>query len=96
MPAAVLALVVSLLFFVQALGLYWLGEGRRRGLIAHLAIGLFWPIASGLAQVPVILEQGNYREGTISVMYVAGLIVVGVLLVLSSWWVLRQVQPSST
>jgi hypothetical protein len=92
-PATVLSLVVSLVFFVQALGLYWLGEGRKRGLVSHLAIGLFWPVASGFAQVPAILEEGTYREGLISVMYVAGLIVVGVLLVLSSWRALRRVQP---
>jgi hypothetical protein len=95
-PAAVLSLVVSVVFFVQALGLYWLGEGRRRGLVAHLVIGLFWPIASGFAQLPAILEEGTYRDGTISVMYVAGLIVVGVLLVVSSWRALRQNQPSAT
>ena len=89
-PAGVLALVVALVFFVQALGLYWLGEGRRRGLAVHLAVGLFWPVASGFAQVPAILEDGPYRDGTISVMYVAGLIVVGVLLVLSAWRGLRR------
>ncbi len=91
-PAAVLSLVVALVLFVQALGLYWLGEGRRRGLIVHLVIGLFWPVASGFAQVPAILEDGQYRDGTISVMYVAGLIVVGVLLVLSAWRGLRRPQ----
>ncbi len=95
-PAAALSLVVALVFFVQALGLYWLGEGRRRGLIAHLVIGVFWPVASGIAQVPAILEDGPYREGTISVMYVAGLIVVGVLLVLSAWRALRRRQPASS
>ncbi|HEY5650318.1 MAG TPA: hypothetical protein VIW46_02640 [Acidimicrobiia bacterium] len=93
-PAGVLSLVVAFVFFVQALGLYWLGQGRRRGLIAHLAIGLFWPVASGFAQVPAILEDGTYREGTLSVMYVAGLIVIGVLLVLSTWRAFRKRDPS--
>ena len=95
-PASVLAMVVALIFFIQALGLYWLGEGRRRGLIAHLAIGLFWPIASGFAQVPAILEDGTYRDGTISVMFVAGLIVIGVLLVISTWRALRHQQTTAS
>ena len=95
-PAAVLSLIVALVFFIQALGLYWLGEGRKRGLTVHLVIGLFWPVAAGFAQMPAILEEGPYRDGTISVMYVAGLIVVGALLVVSAWRGLRRPQiPSS-
>ncbi len=94
-PATVLSLVVALIFSIQALGLYWLGEGRRRGLFVHLGVGLFWPIASGVAQVPAILEDGPYREGTVSVMFVAGLIVVGALVVLSAWRALRGDQPPS-
>ncbi len=94
-PATVLSLVVALIFSIQALGLYWLGEGRRRGLFVHLGVGLFWPIASGVAQVPAILEDGPYREGTVSVMFVAGLIVVGALVVLSAWRALRRGQSPS-
>lgn len=83
-PAPLLALVVSTIFFLQALGLYWLGQGHRRGLFVHVAIGLFWPIASGMAQLPAILSETPYRSGTISVSYVVGMILVGVLLCLAS------------
>ena len=82
-PVAVLSLVVSLVFFVQALGLFWLGQRQRRGLFMHLAIGLFWPIASGFAQLPTILTETPYRAGAISIFYVFGMIVIGVLLVIS-------------
>ncbi len=83
-PAPLLSLVVSTIFFLQALGLYWLGQGRRRGLSIQVAIGLFWPIASGIAQLPTILSGMPYRSGTISVLYVGGIIVVGILLCISS------------
>ncbi len=83
-PAPLLALVVSTIFFLQALGLYWLGQGHRRGLFVHVAIGLFWPIASGMAQLPAILSETPYRSGSISVSYVVGMILVGVLLCLAS------------
>ena len=83
-PAPLLSLVVSIIFFLQALGLYWLGQGRRRGLFVHLGIGLFWPLASGIAQLPTILNETPYRSGAISVIYVVGIIVVGVLLFISS------------
>lgn len=83
-PAPVLSLVVSTVFFVQAIGLYWLGRRQRRGLIAHIAIGLFWPIASGFAQLPSILDGATYRAGAISVIYVIGIILIGALLCISA------------
>ena len=83
-PAPLLSLVVSIVFFLQALGLFWLGQGRRRGLFVHVGIGLFWPIASGLAQLPTILSEPSYRSGAISIFYVIGMIVLGILLFLSS------------
>ena len=89
-PAPLLALVVSTIFFVQALGLYWVGQGRRSGLFCHVAIGLFWPIASGFAQVPTILTETPYRSGAISILYVGGMIIVGILLFLSSILSLRE------
>jgi len=88
-PAAVLATVISLIFSTQALGLYWLGQKQRRGLFVHAGIGLFWPIASGFAQLPTILNGTPYRSGFISVAYVAGMIVVGLLLLVSSLIALR-------
>lgn len=81
-PAPILSLVVSLIFSLQAVGLYWLGQKRRLGLWLHLAVGIFWPLASGFAQVPTILNETQYRSGFISVAYVAGIIVIGVLLLL--------------
>lgn len=83
-PAPFLALAVSILFSLQALGLYWLGQERRRGLFVHVGLGLFWPIASGLAQLPAMLSEVPYRSGAISITYVVGTIVVGILLCLSS------------
>lgn len=88
-PAAVLALVISVVFAVQALGIYWLGAGRRRGLVAHALVGVFWPVAAGIAQLPVLLSGEPYRDGVISVVYVVGIIVVGAALAVSSLWLLR-------
>lgn len=83
-PAPALALVVSAIFALQALGLYWLGQGQRRGIIVQLVVGLFWPIASGLAQLPIIFAETPYRFGAISIFYVAGMIVIGSLLCFSA------------
>lgn len=83
-PTPVLAIVISAIFSLQALGLFWLGQKKRRGLFVHIGIGLFWPIASGLAQVPTMLAESPYRSGAISVVYVVGMIVVGLLICLSS------------
>ena len=88
-PAPILALVISIIFSVQALGLFWLGQKRRRGLFVHVVIGMFWPIASGLAQLPIILSETPYRSGAISIFYVGGMIVMGILLCLSSIIALR-------
>ena len=79
-PAPVLALVISIIFSLQAIGLFWMGQGRRQGLFVHAGIGLFWPVASGFAQLPVILSGAPYRSGIVSLIYVFGMIVVGLLL----------------
>ncbi len=83
-PAPLLSLVVSIIFFLQALGLFWLGQKRRWGLFVHVGVGLFWPIASGFAQLPTILSETPYRSGAISIFYVGGMIVVGILLCISA------------
>ncbi|MFK7806040.1 MAG: hypothetical protein AB8G95_30705 [Anaerolineae bacterium] len=83
-PAPVLAMVVSTVIFIQALGLYWLGQRRAWGLYAHIAIGLFWPIASGFAQLPTILSGEPYRAGFISVLYLVGMILIGILMLVSA------------
>ena len=88
-PAPVLSLVVATVIALQALGLYWLGQNRRRGLFVQIGVGLFWPLASGVAQLPTILSGIPYRAGFISVFFVGGIIVIGVLLLLFSLTALR-------
>ena len=79
-PAPVLALVISIIFSLQAIGLFWMGQGRRQGLFVQAGVGLFWPVASGVAQLPVVLSGAPYRSGIVSLIYVFGMIVVGLLL----------------
>ncbi len=88
-PAPLIAFVVSVIFGLQALALFWLGQNRRRGLWLHLVVGAFWPLASGFAQVPTILSEPTYRSGFISVFYVAGIILLGLLLFAFSALALR-------
>lgn len=83
-PAPILALVVSFIFALQATGLYWLGQKDRRGLWIHLVVGVFWPVASGFAQLPTILNEPSYRSGLISILYVGGIIAIGLLLLVFS------------
>ena len=89
-PAPLISLVVSVLFGLQALGLFWLGQNRRKGLWAQLIVGGFWPLAAGLAQVPSILSEPTYRAGFISVTYVVGILVIGILLLIFSTLALRE------
>jgi len=93
-PAPVLSLVVATILALQALGLYWLGQTHRRGLFVQIGVGLFWPLASGVAQLPTILSGIPYRSGFISVLYVGGIIVVGVLLLFFSLKAVRSVKAS--
>ena len=88
-PIFALAYVVAGLFALQGLGLFWIGRRMHRGYAIHAFLGLFWPIASGTAQLPTILSDGIYRAGFISVFYVGGMIVLGVLLLTSSILALR-------
>lgn len=94
-PAPLLSLVISIIFSLQSLGLFWLGKKLRRGLVVHVGIGFFWPIASGIAQLPTILSETPYRSGAISVFYVGGIIVVGIILSLSSIISLRSDSKTS-
>lgn len=86
---AVLAFVVSGLFALQGLALFWAGQGDRRGYFVHAGLGIVWPLAAGMAQLPVILASSNYRSGFVSVLYVAGMIAIGVLLFLASLQALK-------
>jgi hypothetical protein len=88
-PAPLLSLVVAGLFALQGLALFGAGRGDRRSYFLHAALGILWPLAAGLAQLPVILASSHYRSGFISAFYVAGMIVTGILLFLASWQALR-------
>lgn len=92
-PAPILALVVSGLLALQGLALFWSGRQDRRSYFIHAGLGILWPLAAGVAQVPVILTSSSYRSGFISVLYVAGMIVVGILLFLSSLQALKTDRP---
>ena len=83
-PAHALAYVIAGIFALQGVGLFWVGRRLHRGYVIHALVGLFWPIAAGVAQLPTILSQGTYRAGLISMFYVGGMIVVGVLLFIAS------------
>jgi hypothetical protein len=60
------------------------------GLWIHLGVSVFWPLASGFAQVPTILAERPYRSGFISVFYVMGIIGIGILLFLITLATLRK------
>jgi hypothetical protein len=83
-PELALATVISTLVAAQALALYGLGRGARWSSLIHIGVGVFWPIAAGIAQLPVILTTAPYRSGAISVAYVLGMIVTGALLGLAA------------
>lgn len=88
-PEAALAFVVSGLFALQGLALFWAGQQNRRGYFVHAALGIVWPLAAGTAQLPVILASSSYRSGFISILYVAGMIAIGILLFLASLQALK-------
>jgi hypothetical protein len=88
-PAPVLMTVVAGMFTLQGLALFWAGRNDRRSYFIHIGLGIFWPVAAGFAQVPVILASTSYRSGFISIFYVAGMIGVGFLLLLASIQALR-------
>lgn len=87
--APLLAFAVAGFFALQGLALFWTGRESRRGYALHAAVGLFWAVTAGAAQLPNILAPGAYRHGAISVLYVAGIVIVGVLLALVSLRTLR-------
>jgi len=88
-PAAALSFVVAGMFALQGLALFWAGQKNRRSYFIHAGLGIFWALASGFAQLPVILASSNYRSGFISLAYVAGMIAIGVLLFLASLQALK-------
>ena len=55
-PAVVLSFVVAGMFALQGLALFWAGQKDRRSYFIHAGLGIFWPLAAGIAQLPVILR----------------------------------------
>ncbi|HSG43298.1 MAG TPA: hypothetical protein VLA72_09095 [Anaerolineales bacterium] len=88
-PAPVISYVISGMFALQALALFWAGRQMRRSYIIHAFVGLFWLLAASAAQLPTILSGNPYRAGFISVFYVGGMIVIGFLLFIVSVLAMR-------
>ncbi len=88
-PAPLLAFLIAALVALQALGLFWAGRQERRSAFIHAGLGLAWALAAGFEQLPVILTSDSYRSGFISILYVAGMILIGILLFLVSLQALR-------
>jgi hypothetical protein len=88
-PAPLLAFLIATLVALQGLGLFWAGRQERRSIFIHAGLGLAWALAAGFEQLPVILTTESYRSGLISILYVAGMIVIGILLFLVSLQALR-------
>jgi hypothetical protein len=80
---------VSAVFALQGLALFWTGRQLRRGYVLHFALGILWPLGAGAAQLSEIFAPGPYRAGLISEIYVFGIIAVGILLALVSWFSMR-------
>jgi len=83
-PLFLLAEIIAAIIALQAFGLLELGKGNPRGYWIHVVIGLFWPAAAITAQLPVILTGAPYRSGFISILYIFGMILIGLLLLLAS------------
>lgn len=92
-PSQIIAYVVAGMIAIQALALFWTGRRLRRSYIIHIFLGLFWSLAAGAAQLPAILSGEMYRAGFISVFYVIGIILTGILLSIISVLALRTGLP---
>jgi Ni/Fe-hydrogenase subunit HybB-like protein len=88
-PAVVLSLIVAGMSALQGLALFWAGQKDRRNYFIHAGLGIFWALASGIAQLPVILTTSDYRSGFMSLAYVVGMIAIGILLFVTSLQALR-------
>ena len=88
-PAPLISYVIAGMFALQALALFWTGRQMHRGYVIHAFIGFFWPLAAGAAQLPTILSGNPYRTGFLSIFYVGGMIVIGILLLIVSALALR-------
>lgn len=70
---------------LQCLGLVLVGQGRRAGFIATFWVGVIW-VAGALAEHMRELVTGRFREGTTSVLWLAGLIVTQAASSLLAGW----------
>jgi hypothetical protein len=85
----ILAFGVAVVFALQGLALFWTGCRLRRGYVLHFVLGILWPLGAIAAQLSEVFAPGAYRAGVISEVYVFGIIVVGILLALVSWFSMR-------
>lgn len=81
--------LVSAGYFVQMLGMMFLSKGKKAGLYLSFLIG-----STGLAgalwdHLSDLMKGGHYREGPISKVWVAGIIVWSGLLAAASFQTLR-------
>ena len=83
-PVPLLAGVIAGLLALQGLALFDLGRNQKRGYFIHIGLGIFWPLAAGSAQLPVILTAPTYRAGFVELFYVLGMLMVGILLLAAS------------
>jgi hypothetical protein len=83
-PTWVLSYVIAGMLSFQSIALYLAGQKDRRSYFIHAGVGIFWSLAAGIAQLPIILTINNYRSGLISIVYVLGMVLVGILLCLAS------------
>ncbi len=76
-------------YFVQALGMILLSQGRRGGLFVSLLIGLGWLAGAVWDHSRDLINASHYREGAISKFWIAGIVVWGGCLAASSLSALR-------
>jgi hypothetical protein len=88
-PASTLSTFISMIFFLQMLGVYLLALKKKHGVYIHIFLGLFWPVASGIAQLPAIFTVENYRDGFVSKLYVFGMIVIGLFMLFAAIMTLK-------
>lgn len=88
-PVLLLQGVVASLIAIQAFGLYNIGGNHRVGYFIQVGIGFIWPLLAGIAQLPTILTGNHYRSGFISVFFVFGVVIVGILLLTMSIFSLK-------
>ncbi|HZR46147.1 MAG TPA: hypothetical protein VFA47_05565 [Candidatus Manganitrophaceae bacterium] len=64
-------------YFVQMIGIVLLALGRRAGLVLSLLVGSVWLAGALWDHLPDLLKESPYREGPISKVWIAGIILWG-------------------